>query len=251
MKLHQPICNLCLLPLVVKQGCFPFRRAVSLIRSILQSFSWCCSYRDWDGKHRDLSRHYGMSRWCIRWGNTWRAFISCKLGRTLGEEGKEWRWMRISEPGWTDKRNTHQTILFIFFEISFLCINPEIKFKTCNSGWKVDTAAYCSLAPLFKFHALEATWDTFSWEIPLKKTSGETVCLSLVHSTWLHYKACASNRNLCIIVRPLGRLLAAQLCDLLPNCTHKWVEEQERNYGVQATLGCMLPAGEGYPEQSQ
>lgn len=138
-----------------------------------------------------------------------------------------------------------------FFEISFLCINPEIRFKTCNSGWKVDTAAYCSLAPLFKFHALEATWDTFSWEIPLKKTSGETVCLSLVHSTWLHYKACASNRNLCIIVRPLGRLLAAQLCDLLPNCTHKWVEEQERNYGVQATLGCMLPAGEGYPEQSQ
>lgn len=112
---------------------------------------------------------------------------------------------------------------------------------------------HCSLLQFSSLTQISWIWANllyFSWERPLRKTPGETLSLDLVHPVWLQYQACDSILAFALLfsIWPGHWQL---LCGLWTSCPHKWVGEQERDYGLQAALSCMLPAWRGYPEQSQ
>lgn len=140
------------LPIVFKQGCFPFKRAISLIRSILQSVSWCAAGETEMGKHVHLcfgDCQYGTSRCCFRWGNTWRTSSSHKVcGLVVRRERCSGGW---ESHNWQKKKYAPNHFAPTSGDLlSF----PEFNLRHSNFEWNIHTASYYSLSPLPKFHGL-------------------------------------------------------------------------------------------------
>lgn len=112
------------LHMVFKHGPFPFCPPKELfLRSVLQSTSWCCHWRGWDGATcRPVFQGWGQVLSYMMgpsaragWGKTcmtsavWAVLLQVKkhleifhlwdgIG-TGGEDGKEETWVRIAQPG--------------------------------------------------------------------------------------------------------------------------------------------------------